>query len=209
MKRVGLWLCALGFATGCPGPKSAADGGTDAGGGPAIITVSGRAFIHPQAVAWANDAGIPVPSLAGLTLAVDEPLKVALGDPSGHFGQVTLDGDGGFSVPNVDTGVIALGLAATFTDEETGVCADGGLGGPDAGCAAPKVVHGASGIYDMALENGQPPTMDLTGTKAYALPTPFHDQLSAAVGVNRITSITSGVATNLISAGFIFGEVVD
>jgi hypothetical protein len=204
-------LLALALAA-CSGTKTT-NNNPDSGSTPdsgntnsPIITVSGTASIHPAALGWMQDAGLTPPSLAGLTLSVDEPFKVALGDSHGHFGEVTLDATGAFSVPNVDTAQVVLGIAAAVRDERPGVC-DGGLP-VDGGCAGGAVVNAASGVYDVQLQGGIP-TGDVDGGKAYAVPLAFHDQLTAAVGPSVISGISSGTQNTLLGAGFILGRIVD
>jgi hypothetical protein len=142
-----------------------------------------------------------------LTVSVDEPFKVALGDSHGHFGQVTLDATGTFSVPGVDTAQVVLGIAAAVRDERPGVC-DGGLP-VDGGCAGGAVINAASGVYDVQLQGNVIPQNDIDGGKAFAVPLAFHDQLTAAVRPGVISGITSGTQTTLLGAGFILGRIVD
>src|SRR5437868_1751942 len=94
MKRIAL-LCVLALCA-CPGP-SKSDGGMDAGGFEEFFfDVSGTAFVFPEGAAMLADAGMST-SVSGLTLRVEEPLKVALKDPLGEFSSKVLDSTGTFS----------------------------------------------------------------------------------------------------------------
>lgn len=197
MKHWPFWASLL--LLGCPGGGGTVDAGPDGNDIPPEdlrITVSGTAHIHPVAASWLQSQGRPVPSLEGLTLRIEEPLKVATNDPLGIFGTVTLSDAGTFSVSNVRVELVNLGIAAGIKDD----AADGGT---------PRVIRAASAIYDVALE-GRKPDRDISGAKAYAVPTEFHDQLTRAVTEQRIRSITAGnEQTTLIGAGFMLGRIVD
>jgi hypothetical protein len=207
---LGAWV---GIAGCKPGP---ANNNTDSGSSDAnvtlnqpIITVSGKAEVYPVWTAWLADAGQPLPSLDGLTLTVDEPLKVATGDPSGTFGTVILDAGGQFSVPNVDTSQIVLGLAVGLRDD-----ADAGLDAgpfPDGGCCVleKRVVSAGTAIYDVALASGNTPQGDITNAVGFAIPAGFHDQLTRAITPAKILTVTTGSQSTLIGAGFILGQIVD
>jgi len=158
-----------------------------------IINVSGMAALHPDALAWMNLEGRTPPSLEGLTVAVEEPLKAAAADPDAVFGTDTLGPDATFLVGGVDTAEVVVGVTASVLDEN-----DGGT-----------LVPARTSIYDPAIY-GTPPLEDLIGVRAWALPDAFHDQLTQAVGTQRISGLTfdGGVGT-LIEAGFILGKVVD
>jgi len=193
MKRVllisGLVLCA------CPGGGKS-DGGTGGAGGSdeVLFDVSGTAAVFPEGIGIAMDAGMPA-SVAGLTLRVEEPLKVALDptDPLAIFSTTTLDATGAFSATMVSDQLVNLGIAA-------GVIDDGGT----------RAVRSATVIWDVAFEQKKP-DRDITGAKAWVLPKPLHDQLTAAVTEARIMGFTSasGGKRTLIEAGFILGRVVD
>ncbi|MBX5484146.1 MAG: carboxypeptidase regulatory-like domain-containing protein [Myxococcaceae bacterium] len=203
MKRVACAAAAIAagiFAlAGCPGGGS--NGGEDAGFDAndidieePIIKVSGTAKVFPEAATWLQDAGMTVPELAGLTLRVEEPLKAALNDPTGVFGSVTLASDGKFTVENVDTSQVNLGIAAGIRDER------------DAGTSG--FVRSATPLFDVQLAQKKPDTDILDGV-AWALPRAFHDQLTNAVSPATILSITNNQFDSLIEAGFILGKVVD
>ena len=181
---------------GCPSPAPITDGGEGgAGGGGSDETrfkVSGTAKLHPVAVAFLADAGIDA-GLVGLTVRVEEPLKVALLKPDGVFSTQTLDATGAFEATNLSSLDIQLGVAVGIFDPT------------DAGT---RVVRSATILYDVALENGKP-TRDITGT-AYAVPTALHDKLTAAITEAKIRMITgTNNKGTLFEAGFILGRVVD
>lgn len=186
------------FTLGCPG-NGASDGGTpDADEPPGVeITVSGTTYVYPLAAAYVSDAGLPAVSLAGLTLRMEEPLKVALKDPTGILGSQTLTSGGAFSFTQVPMDLVNLGLAAGVRDDS-----DAGTG--------PRVIRSATTLYDVALQ-GKKPDADLVGLKAWAVPTAFHEKLTLAVTAAKVTQVTTpkNPKSTLIEAGFILGQVVD
>jgi hypothetical protein len=185
----------LGALLGCPGAGNdagGADGGADGG---ALrypkVGASGKVELHPDALAFLADAGLTPPSVEGLRLELVDPLLAASQDPQAVFAEQTLGAEGGFSASGLDTAQWSLGLAArTFAP-------DGGL-----------VVPSATVLYDTLLAQGVPQG-DLAGLRAYALPVPFVDQLSLAVGVGRVGELTDGGHATLAQAGFVLGKVVD
>ncbi len=191
MKRAllisGLALCACSS-----GSKS--DGGTGGGGGneEVLFDVSGHAAIFPEGIGVSMDAGV-TPSVAGLTLRVEEPLKVALNpnDPLGVFSTTTLDATGAFSATMVSDQLVNLGIAA-------GVVDDGGT----------RAVRSATVIWDVAFEQKKP-DKNITGAKAWVLPKALHDRLTAAVTEAAIMGFTSNQKRTLVEAGCILGRVVD
>ena len=182
----------------CSGTPAGNDGGNpDSGTGEVILKVTGTAAVLPLAAAFLADAGLSNAGVAGLTLRIEEPLKVALGDPLGVFGSQTLDANGAFSVSNISSELVNLGVAAGIRDDSV----DGG--------SSSRVVRSATVLYDVALE-GQKPQGDILNGKAFAIPTPFHDKLNAAIGAAAIRNITgaNGQST-LQTAGWVLGRVVD
>jgi hypothetical protein len=199
MKRLGLSLFVLALAAACSGNGTPppTDAGTDAGIDgfeEPIIRVSGTAHVHPSAVAWMQAESLTPPELAGLTLRVQEPLRVALNDPDAVFGSVTLGADATFSVDGVDTAKVNTGIAAGVVDER------------DAGM--PVVVRTSTAVWDVQLREGKPEE-DITGARALALPREFHDQLTVAVGPATILSITGNQFDRLVDSGFMLGRIVD
>jgi hypothetical protein len=160
-----------------------------------VITfnVSGTAKMFPEGAALLADAGLST-SIAGLRLRVEEPFKIAVNenDPLGIFSTAILDAGGEFSATNVDDDLVTLGVAAGIRDET------------DAG----RVIRAATTLYDVALE-GMKPDHDLTGQTAWAIPSAYHDALTAAVGPTQIQAVTNGAKTTLFAAGFILGRIVD
>src|SRR4051794_2206218 len=63
------------------------------------ITVHGRAELLPEAARLLADQGQPPPSLAGVPLVIEEPLRVGVNDASSTFGDGTVDEDNGFAIP--------------------------------------------------------------------------------------------------------------
>jgi hypothetical protein len=186
------------FTLGCPG-NSGTDGGVDGGevDPPSVeITVSGTTYVYPLAAAFLTDAGLPAVGLAGLTLRMEEPLKVALKDPTGILGSQTLTSAGTFSFAKVPMDLVNLGLAAGVRDDS------------DAG--TPRVIRSATTLYDVALQ-GKKPDTDQVGQKAWAVPVPFHDKLTAAVTPAKVAAVTAlkNPKTTLVEAGFILGQIVD
>lgn len=201
--RHGVCACALGalIAYGCGGESGNA-GGADAGADaptsvakPLVIDVRGTAEVHPAAAAWMVARGLPLPSLDGVTLRVEEPFRTALQDPSGTLGQAPIDPAGAFWVEDVDTALLTRGgIAASLVDgRRSGV---------------PSILSSTTVVFDVRLHDGLPQA-DITDAKVWALPVAFHEQLTAAVGPSRLPSLPSGQAVALIDAGFMLGRVVD
>jgi hypothetical protein len=193
MKRALTYVGLLTLAA-CSGTPSGSDGGRDAGQTPLEeISVSGTVTMHPDSLALLADAGASA-SVAGLTLRVEEPFKVALNNPDGIFHSQTLDAGGEFFAPLVPTELVTLGVAAGVRD-------DTGAG---------RVIRSATTLYDVALMDGAKPAANITGAKAYAVPVELHRALNDAVGeanVRRLTGSTD--AGTLIAAGFVLGKIVD
>lgn len=217
MKTTSLgWLLLPLFflVPGCPPGGGGSDGGSPDGDvdlEDIEITVSGTAYIHPEAAKWFQSQGLPQPPVEGLTLRVEEPLKVVLGQTDlGIFGEVTLGADGKFSVSHVRTELVNLGIAAGILDTSDAGAPDGGVYS-DGGCCIPakRVVRAGTAVYDVQLADGVKPRADISGAKAYAIPTLFHDQLTQAVGEAQIRAITANQQKTLIGAGYILGQVVD
>ena len=188
-------LFAAGLAA-CTGNSPGTDGGTDAGPDPLdppMVAFSGTASVLPEAAAWLQDAGQPVPSLVGVTLRVEEPLLMGLNDkdPRALFGEVTLDASGSFAVSTVDTGDVIAGVAAGFRDTV------------DAGIA-----RGASTLWDKIRE-GAIPLKDVSGTRAWAFPSTFVTHLSSVVGSQAILAASDNLGDNLQQTGFALIRVVD
>src|SRR6266496_1531274 len=102
MKALTFAFAALALCA-CPGSThhDSDDGGADANDiepTDILISVSGTAYHHPDAVKYYAANGLTLPPLAGLTLRVEEPLKAALQDPTGYFGTLTLTDAGTFRV---------------------------------------------------------------------------------------------------------------
>lgn len=185
-----LSICLL---LGCSPPASVKDAGpVDSGSDEIIFNVSGVAKMHPVAAEFLADGGMDA-GLVGLTVRVEEPLKVALSNPDGIFSTQTLDATGKFEAKNLSSLEIGIGVAAGIFDPT------------DAGT---RVVRSATILFDVALE-GNKPTKDVVGN-AYAVPVAFHDKLTAAITEAKIRMITgANNKPTLFEAGFILGRVVD
>lgn len=193
MTRFFAFFCGLTLAA-CSGTPSGTDAGQDSGvEPPAEVKVSGTVTMHPDSLGLLADAGAST-SVAGLTLRVEEPFKVALNNPDGIFHTQTLDAGGEFFAPAVPTDLVTLGIAAGVKDD-TG---------------ANRVVRAATTLYDVALNDGAKPSADVLGGKAFAVPTQLHEALNAAVGEANIKALTGDTdAGTLITAGFMLGKIVD
>jgi hypothetical protein len=189
-------LCLLIGCSASPGGNDGGGGGAGGSGGGStdevIFRVSGTVKVHPVAAAFLADAGL-VAGLEGLTVRVEEPLKVALSNPDGVFSTQTLDSTGAFEAKNLSSLDINLGVAVGVFDPT------------DAGT---RVVRSATILFDVALQDKKP-TKDVTGT-GFAVPVAFHDKLTAAITDAKIRMLT-GVNDKgtLFEAGFILGRIVD
>jgi hypothetical protein len=144
--------------------------------------------VLPEARRLLESLGQPVPSLDGVPVSIEEPLRLAVNDVNATFGTGALTADGAFSVDGVPVREMHQSLAAGLT--------------------APGLVRTATVIYDTAFTRARPRT-DLVDTRAWALPESFHDALSAAVGEPRLLRHTDDKAATLRDAGFVLGRVVD
>jgi hypothetical protein len=153
-----------------------------------LITVNGRAELLPEAARLLADQGLRPPSLTGLPLVIEEPLRVGVRDPSAAFGAGTLDEEGGFSISDVPVKDIHLSLAASLDHE---------------GLARVSTI-----VFDTAFTGSRPRT-DVIGSRVWALPLAFHDALTRAVGPEALRVHTEGRARTLLEAGFVLGRVVD
>ncbi|MCY1040480.1 carboxypeptidase regulatory-like domain-containing protein [Corallococcus sp. bb12-1] len=146
------------------------------------ILVSGQAAVFPEAMR--ADA----PSLAGMALTVEEPLRVAVNDAAATFATGEVSEDGSFRVTDVPVRDIHQGLGM-------GLAHDG-------------LVRSTTLVYDTAFTGTRPRT-DIIDARAWALPIAFVDQLGAAVGAPRLAGHTGDPAATLATAGFVLGRVVD
>lgn len=198
--RRALVIGALALVGCSPNPGGNDGGSNDAGPTEFIVKASGTASVFPLAAQWLADAGLSNPGVAGLQLRIEEPFKVAAGDPLGVFGSQILDATGAFSVSDISSELVNLGVAAGIRDDSV----DGG--------SSARIVRSATVLFDVALE-GHKPEADITGGKAYAIPTAFHDQLTAAIGTAAIQTVTAksmgGNQSTLQAAGWVLGRVVD
>lgn len=184
----------LGLATGCGSGGSTPDPGVRTEDAEAVdldnlhIRVSGRAEVLPEAARLLESRGQPRPSLEGVPISIEEPLRLAVKDVNASLGTGALSADGAFSVDEVPVREVHQSVAVGLT--------------------APGFVHTATVVYDTAF-TGARPRMDLIDVRAWALPDAFHDALSAAVGEPRLRGHTGDKAATLRDAGFVLGRVVD
>lgn len=196
MKRLSVLIrCALlGVVSLACGPGSNPDPGVSTEEVPAVdqehltISVFGRAEVFPEAAALLAAQGQPVPSLTGIPVSVEEPLRVLLRDASARFGTSTLSEDGAFRVDDVPVREVHLGLGAGFEVE---------------GFARTTTV-----FFDTAVPNTRPRT-DILDAHAWAVPLAFHDALVRALGEERLQTLSEARARTLLEAGFVLGRVVD
>ena len=189
MKRLVL-LCVVVLCA-CPGP-SKSDAGMDSGiSDEFFFDVNGVATMFPEGAAMLTDAGVST-SVAGLTLRVEEPLKIALKDPLGEFSSAVLTDAGTFSATMISTELVNLGVAAGVVDD-----------------AGTRAVRSATVVWDVAFE-GKKPDRNITNAKAWVFPVPLHAALTAAVTEARIQGFTgANMKRTLVTAGCILGRVVD
>ncbi|QSQ21006.1 carboxypeptidase regulatory-like domain-containing protein [Pyxidicoccus parkwayensis] len=184
----------LGLASGCGSSSAAPDPGVRTEDAEAVdldnlhIRVSGRAEVLPEATRLLQSRGESLPSLDGVPVSVEEPLRLSVRDANASLGTGALAADGEFSVDDVPVREVHQSVAV--------------------GIAAPGFVHTASVVYDTAFSGARPRT-DLIDVRAMALPEAFHDALSAAVGEARLRGHTGDKAATLRDAGFVLGRVVD
>lgn len=152
------------------------------------ITVLGRAEVLPEAVRLLAQQGQPPPSLAGVPLVVEEPLRVGVNDASSTFGTGSVEEDNRFSVSDVAVKDIHLSLAVGVEQE---------------GFARSSTI-----IFDTAFTGSRPRT-DVINAQVWALPMAFHDALTRAVGDETLRTLTGGQLRTLQQAGFVLGRVVD
>ena len=196
MMRPRLVLCCalLGLAPSACGPSVEPDPGVDRSDSQMVdtdhlkITVTGRAELLPEAVGLLKAQGQPVPSLEGLALTIEEPLRVGVSDPDSVLGNGSINASGDFSVRDVPVRTVNLSLAATVEHAE--------------------LVRSSTVVFDTAITRTRPRT-DIIGARAWALPVSFHDALTRAIGDTAIRTHTENRARTLREAGFILGRVVD
>ncbi|HYX90476.1 MAG TPA: hypothetical protein VE782_02855, partial [Myxococcaceae bacterium] len=195
-------MTASAFVTaGCGRAGGGPDAGLDASDTippPLKVDVSGTAAIHPAAEAWMTDAGIPLPSLAGLTARAEEPFRLALQDSQAILGETAVAPNGGFAIPDVNTGLVTRGIAVGLADAR------------DSGAA--PFIPAATVVFDVKLHESLPQA-DITGARVWAIPFAYEEQLTAAVSPTRICELTTAdggcSAASLVEAGFMFGQIVD
>jgi hypothetical protein len=153
-----------------------------------LITVTGRAEVLPEASRLLTEQGYPPPSLAGLPLIIEEPLRVGVKDPSATFASGNLDEEGEFFISDVPVKDIHLSLAASLEHE--------------------GFVRASTIVFDTAFTRSRPRT-DVIGARVWALPMALHDALTSAVGPEALSVHSEGRARTLQEAGFVLGRVVD
>lgn len=185
---IGLGLAACGFGDSMPDPGSRTEEVQNVDLDSLLITVRGQAAVLPEAARLLEGQGQALPTLGGLALSIEEPLRTSVSDPVATFGSGSLAEDGGFSVYEVPVKDIHLGLAARVEHE--------------------GFVPSSTLIFDTAF-TGTRPRRDLTGARVWALPLSLHEALTRAVGAQALQAHTNGQARTLLEAGFLLGRVVD
>jgi hypothetical protein len=185
---MGLGLAACGFGDSMPDPGSSTEEVQNVDLEGLRITVRGQAALLPEAARLLEAQGQALPTLGGLALSIEEPLRVSVSDPAATFGTGNLSEDGGFSVDEVPVRDIHLSLAARVEHE--------------------GLVPSSTLIFDTAFTGTRPRT-DVTGARVWALPLAFHETLTRAVGEQALQAHTNGQARTLREAGFLLGRVVD
>lgn len=184
---LGLNLAACGFGS-LPDPGTRTEDARILDPEALHITVAGRVELLPEAARWLTAQGLAPPSLAGLPLAIEEPLRVAVRDPGATFGTGTVDEEGGFSISGVAVRDIHQSLAAGLEHE--------------------GFVRASTIVFDTAFTGSRPRT-DVIGARVWALPRAFHEALTRAVGPEAVSAHSAGRARTLLEAGFVLGRVVD
>ncbi|MFE8604660.1 carboxypeptidase-like regulatory domain-containing protein [Archangium violaceum] len=196
MKRPSLVICCalLGLAPAACGDAVDPDPGVDRGDSSMVdldhltIGVTGQAELFPEATRLLESQGQAVPSLEGLPLIIEEPLRVGVSDANSVLGRGDIGSAGAFSVSDVPVRDIHLSLAASFEHE--------------------GFVRSSTVVFDTVFTRTRPRT-DIIGARVWALPTSFHDALTRAVGEPWIRAHTDDRVRTLREAGFILGRVVD
>ncbi len=196
MMRPRLVLCCalLGLTPVACGPGLDPDPGVDPDNSQTVdldhltITVKGRAELFPEAARLLAGQGQPLPSLDGLDITIEEPLRLGVSDPDSVLGHGAIGASGDFSVPDVPVREVNLSLAATLEHE--------------------GLVRSSTIVFDTVFTRTRP-RLDIIDARAWALPVSFHDALTRAVGDATIRAHTQERARTLRDAGFILGRVVD
>ena len=157
-----------------------------------LITVSGQAEPFPEAAQYLAAREEPLPALAGLSVRIEEPLRVAVNDPDAPLATGSLAPSGTFRISDVPVRDILLSLSAGVGDAS-------GSGG---------LMRSSTVLFDTALTQTRP-RRDLVDTRAYALPLRYVDALTQAVGAGRVDTLSGGTHSSLRETGFVLGRVVD
>lgn len=157
-----------------------------------LITVSGQVEPFPEAAQYLAASSEPLPALAGLSVRIEEPLRVAVNDPDAPLATGSLDSSGTFRVSDVPVRNIALSLSAGVGDAS-------GSGG---------LMRSSTVLFDTALTQTRP-RRDLVETRAHALPLRYVDALTQAVGPGQVLTLSGGTYSHLRETGFVLGRVVD
>ncbi len=189
-----LYFALLGLIPLSCGPALEPEPGLDQGDSGDVdfehlaISVSGHAALFPEAIPLLQSQGQPLPSLDGLPLTLEEPLRVVVNDPDAVLGQASLSSDGAFSVSDIPVRHIHQSLAA--------------------GLAHPGFVRSSTLLFDTSFTGSRPRT-HILDARAWALPSSFHLALTRSLGDATLRALTDGRARTLLAAGFILGRVVD
>ena len=195
MKRSNVFLCCalMGLLpTACSSGLEDADGplgdSTQTDVDHRTVTVSGRVELFPEAAHLLAAQGQNTPGLAGLTVTLEEPLGMGVKDVDAVLGEGLVGADQAFSVPDVLVRDIHLSLAGRLEQ--------------------PGYVRSSTVLLDTALTRTLP-SLDIGGTRVWALPDAFHDALTRSIGEAAIRGQSEQRAGTLRDAGFVLGRVVN
>lgn len=164
----------------------------------AVVSVNGTAKLFPVAESWLAGRGQQAPSLEGLTLQLEDPLRSALSDVDGLWGTMTLEASGAFEAKAVLVQWVNLGIAAGVLDERE----QGNTSGTSA-----SFVRSTTLLYDVE-QMEEKPQFAIENAEAFVLPRAFHDHLTSLTS-SQIQMWSNQQQTTLVGTGFILGQVVD
>lgn len=154
---------------------------------PIPIDVSGQVAVLPESERVLGSA----PAVAGLRVRLQDPLRATLADPDATRVELTAGQDGAFATTELDARKVSVALTAV-------VFAEG----------SSAFVPFSTALFDTAHE-GEPLRASLSDTRAFALTAAFATTLSTFVTEPNLRAATSDLWGDIVSAGFVFGQVLD